>query len=88
MPVIWPVTIKIRKSLLVYYCKCSNLIGYATPYLFVISKISEVTIEFFVLWLVRMNCLSRDSHLNRGDYHMSLAFVLQKEIFEGHCKFL
>ena len=79
MPVIW-LTIKIRKT---YYCKCSNLIGYANHYLFVISKISEVTIEFLVLWLVKMNC-----HLNRGDYHMSLEIVLQKKISEGHCKSL
>ena len=26
------------KNLVVYYCKCCNLIGYATRYVFVISK--------------------------------------------------
>ena len=37
-----------------------------TRYLFVISRISEVTIEFLVLWLVEMNHVSCDSHLARG----------------------
>ena len=28
----------LSKNLVVYYCKCCNLIGYATRYVFVISK--------------------------------------------------
>ena len=75
------------KNLVVYYCKCCNLICYATRYLFVISKFSEVTIEFLVLWLIEMSRLSRDNHLARGDYRMSLEIVLQKEVSEGNWKF-
>ena len=44
------------------------------------SKMSEVTIEFLVLWLVKMNNLFCNNHLAWGDYHMSLEIVLQKGI--------
>ena len=45
---------------------------------------SEVTIEFLVLRLVKLNYLFCDSHLARGDYHMLLEIVLQKEVSEGN----
>ena len=51
-----------------------------------ISKISDVTVEFLVFWLVELNRLSRDSHLVRGDNHMSLEIVLQKEVSKGNLK--
>ena len=50
------------------------------------SKISKVTIEFLVLWLVEMNHLSRDSYL-ANYYHMSLEIVLPKEVSKGDWKF-
>ena len=52
----------------------------------IVSKMSEVTIEFLVLWLVKMNHLFCDSHLGRGDYHVSLEIILQKEVSEGDWK--
>ena len=37
--------------------------------------------------LVEINRLSRDSHLARGDNHMSLEIVLQNKVSEGNWKF-
>ena len=54
----------------------------------IVSKMSEVTIEFLVLRLVKLNYLFCDSHLARGDYHMLLEIVLQKEVSEGNRKFV
>ena len=59
-----------------------------TIVLYYFSKISQVTIEFLVLGLVEMNRLSFNSHLARGNYHMSLKIVLQKEVSEGDWTFL
>ena len=47
---------------------------------------SDVTIEFLVLWLVKVNDLFCDSHLARADYHVSLEIILQKEVSEGNWK--
>ena len=73
----------VSKNVLVYYRKCCNLIGYATHYLFVISKISELA-ETNSDWLTGQTITSLEIILhNFFVTRLSLHISLKIELSEG-----